>query len=69
MHYIFLEEAIEFTERHPVVAKLKDGPRQQRFGAAIVALYNMSAICPETGRIMGPHLASVPVLHRAAIVE
>ena len=22
----------EFTERHPVVAELKDGPRQQRFG-------------------------------------
>ena len=24
----------EFTERHPVVAEVKDGSRQQRFGAA-----------------------------------
>ena len=24
----------EFTERHPVAAELKDGPRQQRFRAA-----------------------------------
>ena len=27
---------IEFTERQPVVAYLKDGPRQERFGAAKV---------------------------------
>ena len=54
----------EFTERHPVIAELKDGPRQQRLGAA-ERISTRSATCPPMAavngicdvikRIMGPH--------------